>query len=128
MKYMLMLFSEPRDGGPAPESAEMQAMMQAWYAYGEALLEAGAKVNDHALQLPDTATVVDVREGKTITRDGPFAETKEVLGGYYIIDVANLDEAIGWAERNPIQQYGAVEIRPVMELPPEFEELNRRAG
>lgn len=126
MKYMLMLFSEPRHDGPAPDSPEMQAMMQEWYAYGEALLEAGAKVNDDALQDPETATVVDVRDGRTITRDGPFAETKEVLGGYYVIDVANLDEAISWAERNPIQRYGSVEIRPVMELPLEFEELNRR--
>lgn len=128
MKYMLMLFSEPRADGPEPGSPEMDAMMKEWHAYGEALLEPGAKVNDHALQFPDTATVVDVRDGKTITRDGPFAETKEVLGGYYIIDVANLDEAISWAERNPIQHYGSVEIRPVMELPPEFEELNRRTG
>lgn len=128
MKYMLLLFSEQRDDGPTPDSDEMAAVMKEWHAYGEALLEAGAKVNDHALQGPDSATVVDVRDGKTITRDGPFAETKEVLGGYYIIDVDNLDEAISWAERNPIQSYGSVEIRPVMELPPEFEELNRRAG
>ncbi len=124
MKYMLMLFSEPQTDAPPPDSPEAAAVMQVWYAYGAALKEAGVKVNDHALQGPQTATVVDVRGSKTITRDGPFAETKEVLGGYYIIDVANLDEAISWAERNPIQPYGSVEIRPVVELPPEFEELD----
>lgn len=128
MKYMLLLYSEPQTDGPAPDSAEAQAMMQAWYAYGEALVAAGAMVAGDALQWPDTATVVDVRDDGTITRDGPFAETKEALGGYYVIDVANLDEAIVWAERNPIQGYGSVEIRPLMQLPAEFDAVSGSAG
>ncbi len=123
MKYMLMLYSEERTDGPAPDSPEAGAMMQVWQAYGQALVDAGAMVNGDALQGTSVATVVDVRDGTTVTTDGPFAETKEALGGYYVIDVADLDEAISWAERNPIQPYGSVEIRPLMELPAEFDSI-----
>jgi hypothetical protein len=67
-----------------------------------------------ALQGGDTATTVRVRDGQRLTSDGPFAETKEVLGGYYVIDVPDLDAALAWAEKIPSVGYGSVEVRPVM--------------
>ena len=70
-----------------------------------------------ALQLIESASHVRVRDGKTITADGPFAETKETLGGFYLIDVADLDAAISWAAKIPNIGYGTVEIRPIMEFP-----------
>ena len=69
---------------------------------------------EDALQLPDTATTVRVRNDETLLTDGPFAETKEILGGYYLIDVPDLDAALGWAAKMPNIAYGSVEVRPVM--------------
>jgi len=67
--------------------------------------------------MPDTATTVRVRDGERITTDGPFAETKEILGGFYLIDVPDLDAAIEWAAKIPASPYGSIEVRPVMEIP-----------
>jgi hypothetical protein len=115
MKYMLLLYA-PDGAGPEPGSPEMSAAMHEWNAYNDALVSAGAMLAGDALQGSDSATTIRVRDGETITVDGPFAETKEVLGGYYLIDVPDLDAAIGWAEKNPIQTFGTVEIRPLLEL------------
>jgi hypothetical protein len=99
--------------GPPPEAREMKP----WFDYTQALHDAGVHVADNALELTDAATTVRIREGETVVSDGPFAETKEVLGGYYLVDVPDLDEALRWAERIPSAPYGSVEVRPVMELP-----------
>ena len=88
--------------------------MPRWFEYTQALRDAGVMVAGEALQEADTATTVRVRNGQRLTSDGPFAETKEVLGGYYVIDVADLDAALSWAERIPNVGYGSVEVRPVM--------------
>lgn len=117
MKYMLMFCDDENRQGPDPDSEEAEAEMAAWIAYSEALVAAGVWVSGEALQPTVTATVVRTREGSTVTTDGPFAETKESIGGFEIIDVANLDEAISWAERCPVHPYGSVEIRPVLEMP-----------
>lgn len=119
MKYMLLFCDDENRPGPDPESAEGQAEMAAWFAYSEALVSAGVWVSGEALQPTVTATVVRVEDGATITTDGPFAETKESFGGFEIIDVADLDEAISWAERSPVHPHGLVEVRPVMEMPTE---------
>lgn len=116
MQYMLLLYSAD-DTGPTPGSPEHAAEMQEWFAYTEALGKAGALVGGEPLQGKETATTVRVRDGETITTDGPFAETKEILGGYYLIDVDNLDTALGWAAKIPLAPYGSVEVRPLMELP-----------
>jgi hypothetical protein len=108
---MLLIYS-PTEGGPSPEEA--QAELPRWFEYTQQLQESGAMVAGDALQPVDTATTVRVRDGERLTSDGPFAETKEVLGGYYIIDVADLDAALAWAERIPSIGYGSVEVRPVM--------------
>ena len=93
--------------------------MQEWFAYTEALHQSGAFVAGEPLQGKDTATTVRVRDGETVTTDGPFAETKEILGGFYLIDVENLDIALEWAARIPSSRYGSTEVRPLMELPPQ---------
>ena len=115
MKYMLLLYAD-ESAGPTPGTAEYAAEMQEWFAYSEALAKAGAMLGGEPLEGAATATTVRVREGARLVTDGPFAETKEVLGGFYIIDVPDLDAAIEWAAKIPIAPYGSVEIRPVMDM------------
>lgn len=115
MKYLLMIYSsEAEDAKATPE--EQQSMMNEYFAYTEALREAGGYAGGEALHPTSTATSVRVRDGKTITSDGPFAETKEQLGGYYIVEADNLDDAIEWAAKIPGARHGTVEVRPVMEF------------
>ena len=90
--------------------------MPKWMAYSQELVDAGAMVAGDPLHGVETATTVRVRDGQTQSVDGPFAETKEILGGYYIIDVADLDAATAWAAKVPLAPYGSVEIRPVMDF------------
>ena len=116
MRYMLLLYSA-EDASPAPGTPEQAAEMNEWFAFTEALVEAGAMVAGDPLHGIDTATTVRIRDGKTLSTDGPFAETKEILGGYYIIDVDDLDAATEWAARVPLAPYGSVEIRPILEIP-----------
>jgi hypothetical protein len=113
MHYMLLLYSGT-DAGPEYGSPEQAAEMPLWEAFGADLAEAGAFVAGDALHGVDTATTVRVRGEQTLVTDGPFAETKEVLGGFYIIDVDDLDEAKKWAAKVPLAPYGSVEVRPVM--------------
>ncbi len=116
MKYMLLLYSAD-DAGPRPGSPEQAAEMQEWFAYTRALEAAGAMVAGDPLEGIETATTVRLRDDERIVTDGPFAETKEILGGYYLIDVDDLDAALDWAAKVPLAPYGSVEVRPVMELP-----------
>ena len=115
MKYMLLLTSNPADE-PGPTDDSFGAYMGEWAAYSEALVEAGAMVSGEALHGAETASTVQVRDGKRIVTDGPFIESKEVIGGYYVIDVADLDAALEWAARIPNAHFGTVEVRPVMEF------------
>jgi hypothetical protein len=117
MKYMLLLYAD-ETLGPQPGSPEQAAQMQEWFAYTDALEKSGSLVSGEPLQGVETATTVRVRNGETVLTDGPFAETKEILGGFYMIDVDDLDDALGWAARIPLAPYGSVEVRPLMELPP----------
>jgi hypothetical protein len=110
-QYILLIYA-PTEGGPSPE--EMEAEMGRWWEYTQALRDAGVMLAGEALQGSETATTVRVRDGQRLTSDGPFAETKEVLGGYYVIDVPDLDAALEWAETIPSVGYGSVEVRPVM--------------
>jgi hypothetical protein len=88
----------------------------AWGAYTQALIDAGVMRGGNALKPAMTATTVRVRDGRRAVQDGPYAESKENLGGYYIIEVDTLDEALGWAAKNPAASSGAVEVRPVFTL------------
>jgi len=116
MRYMLLLYSA-NDSGPAQGSPEQAAEMQKWFAFGDEAAQAGVLLGGDALHGTDTATTLQIRDGKTVTTDGPFAETKETLGGYYMIDVKSLDEALEWAAKIPLAPYGSVEVRPIMEIP-----------
>jgi len=116
MKYALLLYDTEGEG-PEFGTPEMDAEMQQWFDYTEALEAAGRHLGGEALNPTATATTVRVRDGKTITADGPFAETKETLGGFYLIEADDLDEAIEWAAKIPIAPHGSVEIRPIMEIP-----------
>jgi hypothetical protein len=110
-QYMLLIYT-PAEGGLSPEEA--QAELPRWAQYTQDLQDAGVMVAGDALQPVETATSVRIQDGETVVTDGPFADTKEVLGGYYIIDVPNLDEALKWAARIPSAPRGPVEVRPVM--------------
>ena len=115
MRYMLLLYSAT-DAGPAEGTPEYGAAMQKWFTYTQEMDEAGVLLGGDPLHGVDTATTIQVRDDATLTTDGPFAETKEVLGGYYMIDVDDLDAATSWAAKAPIALYGSVEVRPIMEL------------
>ena len=112
-QYMLLIYN-PVEGGPSPE--EMAAQHHRWNRYTEDLKDAGLLVAGDALQGVDVATTVRVREGQAQITDGPFAETKEFLAGYYLIDAPDLDTALGWAERMPNIAYGSTEVRPIWDL------------
>ncbi len=116
MQYLLMIVGdkEPVDKAHADD---MKNLMGAFMAYTRAMREAGVMIAGDPLQPISTATTVRVRDGKTQVLDGPFAESKEQLGGYYLIDVPDLDTALSWAERCPGAQYGAIEVRPIMVIP-----------
>ena len=113
MQYMLLIYTA-EGTGPAPGSEEWGPMMQGYADFGKEVSEAGAFVAGDALQPISTATTVSVRDGKSITTDGPFAETKETLGGYYLLECKDLDEALAYAAKIPSAAFGRVEVRPVM--------------
>ena len=115
MKYMLLLYSAP-DAGPARDSVEAQDQMGRWFGVTEEMGKAGVLVAGDALQPVETATTLRERDGEVLMTDGPFAETKELLGGYYLIDVPDFDAAAQWAAKMPLAPYGSVEIRPIQEF------------
>jgi hypothetical protein len=116
---MLLLYGTETDEDFSEMSQEAQdEMMKGWFAYDDALKAAGVFVAGEALQPTATATSVRIRDGKEMVTDGPFAETTEALGGYYLLDVKDLDEAVKWSKQCPATFYGTVEVRPVMVLPP----------
>jgi hypothetical protein len=99
--------------------AEIAAERPKWAEYTQALIDAGVMRGGNALEGVETATTVRVRDGETIVSDGPFADTKEALGGYYLIDVPDLDAALGWAAKIPSASYGSLEVRPVVVFAPD---------
>ncbi len=118
MQYMLLIIGD-KDIVEKAKAEDMQALMGAFWAYTQAMKEAGVMVAGDPLQPASTATTVRVRGGKTEVLDGPFADSKEQLGGYYLIEVPDLDSALEWAARCPGAPYGAIEVRPVMVMPPQ---------
>lgn len=112
MQYLLMIYgNEPElDAVYQARGGEMTA---AYGAYTEAMMQAGVLVGGNRLRRSSAATTVRVSGGKTQVLDGPYADTKEQLGGYYLIEAADLDAALSWAERCPGASHGAIEVRPV---------------
>ena len=112
-QYMLLIYA-PVDGPATGSDPEESAK---WFEYTQALQEAGVRVAGDALQGTETATTVRVRNGKASTFDGPFAETKEVLGGFYIVNVASLERAQELAAKIPGAKTGSIEVRPLLAMP-----------
>ena len=114
MRYLLLIYGEESTGAPDP--AEAEKVMNEYWAYTDAIAKAGVSQGGEALQDSKTATTVRVKDDERVVTDGPFAETREVLGGFYLIDVPDLDAAIDWAAKCPGAKYGSVEVRPIMEF------------
>ena len=114
MKYILMDYVHEA-GWPQLTKAEQEHWLGAYIAYVDAMKKAGVLRNSTGLQPTSTATTVRVTNGKTQVLDGPYADSKEQLGGFHIIDVADLDAALSWAARCPTALHGVVEVRPIME-------------
>ena len=113
MQYLLLI-NDDETTWESSASAEREAMYAEYGRFTQELIAAGALVGANELQPSTTATTVSVRDGETIVSDGPYAETKEVLGGYYLIDVETLDEALEWAAKIPSARYGHIEVRPIV--------------
>ena len=114
--HLLLHAEEAGFGRMTPE--QQQQGMAAYMAYTEALIKAGAYKGSNRLQFVSTATTVRVVEGKTQVLDGPYADSKEQLGGYFLIDVPDLDAALSWAARCPGASHGIIEVRPIWEMTP----------
>jgi hypothetical protein len=128
MRYLLLIYGPQRDPSQAtPE--QLAASMEEWTEYTADLLRRGVMEAGEALEGVETATTVKLRSGETLTTDGPFAETAEVLGGYYILKVKDLDEAIEIAAACPGARDGSIELRPIAELGIEYQQaVEERAG
>jgi hypothetical protein len=116
MRYLLAIYGDEQASVNA-SPADMAAVADAYNAFTKDIVDRGLFQSGEALQPTSTATTVRVRDGRTLTTDGPFAETKEQLGGYYLVDCKNLDEAIELAAKIPGAATGSIEVRPVMEFP-----------
>lgn len=115
MQYMLLIIGN-QDAEPIPEGG--QGLMEQFMTYHQAVLDAGIMVGSNVLDSFETATSIQVTlGGDRIVTDGPFAETREYLGGYYIVDLPDLDAAIDWAARCPGSRVGRIEIRPIQPIP-----------
>ena len=115
MRYLLMICSDENNiAAMTPESGEK--MMAEYFAFQEEMASRGVLVGGDRLQPTTDATTVRVREGETLTTDGPFAETKEQIGGYYMVDCKDLDEAIEVAAKIPGARLGSIEVRPIWEM------------
>ena len=111
MKYMLLMYANEAEAPKTPE--EVQVVAPAWTAFSQEASAAGVLLSNNGLEPIVSATTVRVREGKTLITDAPFAETHEQLGGYYLLECKDLDEAIRWAQKIPTAKYGSIEIRPL---------------
>ncbi len=112
MKYMLLMYASESEVAKLT-SEESQALFQTWQTLLREAHDAGVLLSSNGLSPIANATTVRVRDGKTLCTDGPFAETHEQLGGFFLLECKDLDEAIRWAARVPHAQYGSVEIRPL---------------
>jgi hypothetical protein len=115
MKYLLMIYGNEA-AMKAASKAQSEQVMAAYRAYIDAMTKAGIVLGTNRLQFSTTATTVRVTDGKTQVLDGPYAETKEQLGGYLLIDVPDLDTALSWAARCPGASSGVMEVRPIWEM------------
>jgi hypothetical protein len=109
---MLLIYTPESDPTPIPEDEYLQR----YSTLTQEMRDAGAFLGGDPLEFTDSSTTIRVRDGKTLTTDGPFAETKEQLGGYYIVEAKNLDEATAWAAKIPGALHGSIEVRPIRDF------------
>jgi len=117
MKYMLLIMGDERAMQATP--IDDTGMSPAYHAFNAAMVKAGVYVGGERLRPTETATTVKVRDKKAVVLAGPYADTQEQLGGYYLIDVPDLDQAIEWAKQCPAAQFGTIEVRPIWPTRPE---------
>ena len=117
MKYLLLIYENEGIGATMSE-AEQGQLYGEYMNYASSIKRSGNYLGGEALQPVATATTVRVRNGKTLSTDGPFAETREQLGGYFFVEAKDLDEAISLAARIPTSRTGSIEVRPIMPTPP----------
>lgn len=113
MLYALLIYEKPADFARRDPAVDADGYVGAWRKYYEAMIEAGVYVGGNPLDVPETATMVRLRDNKRQIQDGPYASTKEQLGGFTLLELPSLDAALEWAARCPAALYGAVEVRPV---------------
>ena len=118
MQYMLLFNETSAEIAKREDPQQAPAYWGAWSAYAGAVASSGIMVSGAGLQPPTTATTLRIRDGKHQIQDGPYAETKEMLGGFFVIDVPDLDTALEWAARSPSATCGSVEVRPTLPPPP----------
>jgi len=124
MRYALLIYVEPWESTPEQDAE----VMHKYNAFSSDAMAADVMRGGEALHEAKTATSVRVREGNVLVTDGPFAETKEEFGGFYLIEAANLDEAIKWAAKIPGAVRGTVEVRPIVDMPSAQDEEHAPAG
>ena len=112
MKYLLLMYADPSIGSNYSQE-ELQAQGEAWGVYMQEATAAGVLLSNGGLAPASTATTVRIRDGRTMITDGPFAETHEQLGGFFLLECKDLDDALRWAEKIPHAKYGSVEVRPL---------------
>lgn len=113
MKAMILAFEAPGDFAKRTDRAQFKAYMEGWYAYGGGIEQSGKLQSGAAIEAPETATIVKVRDGARIVEDGPYVDSKEQLGGYFVVEVASMDEAVERARNCPAAKNGFVEVRGV---------------
>jgi len=127
MKYLCLIYENEKNWETMPQS-DAEAIMKEYFAFTEDIRKNGKYVAGEALQPTPTATTVRVRNGKISTTDGPFVETKEQLGGFYLIDATDLNDAIQVAARIPSARLGSIEVRPVVDFSTEAAKREEAAG
>ena len=116
MEYMMVIHEGPDAWTARKDPARREAYWASWGAYVQAIRQSGIVRSGNGLEPPETGTTVRLRDGRRQVQDGPFADTKEQLGGFFVIEVSDLDTALDWAARCPAATGGAVELRPVMTM------------
>lgn len=117
MRYLCLLGGDPDAPSPVPGTEEFTQMLDDYRSATAAMADSGVLVDSGPLDMPSTARTLRLRNGEPLVTDGPFVEMKEVIGGYYVLDCADMEEALKWAATIPAARYGAVEVRPLMMMP-----------
>jgi hypothetical protein len=113
MKAMILAYEAPGDFAKRTDKAQYKSYMDGWYAFGGALEKAGILRNGAALENPETATVITLKDGRRVVEDGPYPDSKEQLGGFFVIEVGSIDEAANWAKQCPAAKNGRVDVHVV---------------